>query len=80
MILIASAVESSWLRAEAARRCESSREGAEEAIAMLRTLDAECAWRARGVEQLRKGLGEQQQELTGLLTQLQSIATSLATR
>lgn len=66
-----------WLLAEALQRCDSARDRVEQAIVDLRSIDADCTWKARGVEFLKAGLEQRTRELSAALEQVCSVEDAL---
>jgi|GEM_PF-2643205 len=78
MFIVASATDQgSWLLAEAQSCCDRARERLERALADLRAISADCAWKADAVRLLLQRCEEQQQELVRALDQLSCIASGL---
>ena len=75
----AATAEGSWLLAEALQRCDSARERVERAIVDLRSIDADCTWKARGVEFLKVGLEQRTRELGTALAHVRSVEDALRT-
>lgn len=69
--------DETWLFVEALQRCDSARERVERAIVDLRAADADCTWKARGVEFLKAGLEQRTRELTAALEQVRTVEDAL---
>jgi len=69
--------EGSWMLAEAMLRCDRARERLDRALADLRALAVDCAWKARAIELMLERCAAQQRELVGVLDQLESIQSGL---
>ena len=67
----------SWLFAEALQRCDSARDRVERAIVDLRAIDADCTWKAKGVQFLKAGLDQRTRELTAALEQIRTVEDAL---
>ena len=69
--------QGSWLVAQALLHCDSARERVERAVADLRAIGADCAWKARAIDLILDRCAVQLQELLGVLDQLCSIQSDL---
>lgn len=69
--------EGSWMLAEALLRCDRARERIDRALADLRALPVDCAWRASAVELMLERCAAQQGELVGALDQLETVESAL---
>ncbi|MDQ4214888.1 hypothetical protein [Microbacterium capsulatum] len=77
MFTFADTAQGSWALAEALMRCDRARDRIEGVIASLRTIEAECPWRARAIDLLRGELARQAQELQRILDELGAVESAL---
>ena len=69
--------QGSWLLAQALLHCDSARERIERAIADLRSIGEDCAWKAHAIELMLDRCAGQLRELLGVLDQLRAIESEL---